>query len=288
MKPCFFIFGFGYTAEFLVPELVAMGFTIIGTTRNEHKIRDHQSAECKLIDFNEETIQAHLGQATHILISTPPIELIGDPVLAQYYKYIGANASHIQWLGYLSSTGVYGDYKGAWIDETSACLTQGRQGQSRLRAEIAWMDCAKEFGLPLHIFRLAGIYGPHRNALVRIAAGKQYSISKPGHFFSRIHVEDIARVLIASIKAPNPLSIYNVADDEPSSAQEVDAYAASLLNLPALPFIAFDDVTLNPMEKEFYANNRRVSNLKIKQELGIALQYPSYREGLLQLKALHL
>lgn len=287
LKPYFFIFGFGYTAEFLVPKLIKLGFKIIGTTRNPNKLRQHQSLEVKLIDFNEQTIQIYLNNATHVLICTPPQESIGDPVLAQYRNLIINNASHLQWLGYLSSTGVYGNYHGAWVDETSACITQNKLGQLRLAAETAWIDFTKKYSIPLQIFRLAGIYGPNRNALERILAGKQYSIIKPDHFFSRIHIADIVSVLIASIESPKPLAIYNVADDEPSPAQDVDAYAALLLNRHALPLLPFEEATLSSMEKEFYSNNRRVSNSKMKRELHINLQYPTYREGLLALKELY-
>lgn len=288
MKPYFFILGFGYTAEFLVPKLTKLGFKIIGTTRNPNKLRQHQSLGVKLIDFNEPIIQTYLNNATHVLISAPPQESIGDPVLAQYSNLLRNNASHLQWLGYLSSTGVYGNYHGAWVDETSACIAQNKQGQLRLAAETEWIDFAKKYSIPLHIFRLAGIYGPHRNALERILAGKQYSIVKEGHFFSRIHVADIVSVLIASIQSPQLLAIYNVADDEPSPAQDVDAYAALLLNRHALPWIPFEDATLSSMEKEFYSNNRRVSNGKMKRELHINLQYPTYREGLVvELKELY-
>lgn len=282
LKPYFFIFGFGYTAEFLVPKLTPLGFEIIGTTRNRNKLNQHQVAGVQLIDFNELTLQNHLNNATHLLICTPPQESIGDPVLAQYRNLIKNNVSHLQWVGYLSSTGVYGNYHGAWVDETSTCITESKLGQLRLTAETAWLDFAKQYKFPLHIFRLAGIYGPRRNALERILAGKKYSIIKPGHFFSRIHVADIVSVLIASIESPNPLAIYNVADDEPSPAQNVDAYATSLLNQQPLPLIPFEESTLSSMEKEFYANNRRVSNSKIKRELHINLQYPTYREGLIE------
>lgn len=288
MKPIFFIFGFGYSAEFLAPKLVDMGFTIIGTTRDDHKLHQGQSLDVKLIDFKYEKIQIYLQQATHVLISVPPNATTKDPVLAQYSKLIMENSAHIQWLSYLSSTGVYGDYNGAWVDETSDCRPQGQQGKMRLEAETAWMDFAKTYHLPLHVFRLAGIYGPHRNALERIISGKPYSIVKPDHFFSRIHVADIASALIASIKAPKPLSIYNVADDEPAPAHCVDAYAATLLDRPPLPLIPYEEATLSPMEKEFYSNNRRVSNVKLKQELQLTFQYPSYREGLLQLRELYL
>ncbi|MFA6303008.1 MAG: SDR family oxidoreductase [Legionella sp.] len=287
MKPIFFIFGFGYCAEFLAPKLVDMGYRIIGTTRDEHKLRQGQSLDVTLIDFNDEKIPTYLQQATNVLISVPPNATIKDPVLVQYRKLIMENATHIQWLAYLSSTGVYGDYNGAWVDETSDCRPLGQQGILRLEAETAWMDFANTYHLPLHIFRLAGIYGPQRNALERIISGKPYSIVKPSHFFSRIHVADIASALIASIKAPTPLSIYNVADDEPAPAHCVDAYAATLLDRPALPLIPYEEATLSPMEREFYSNNRRVSNTKLKNELQLTLAYPSYREGLLQLRELY-
>ena len=144
---------------------------------------------------------------------------------------------------------------------------------------------AQNYQLPLHIFRIAGIYGPQRNALTRIAQGKTQTIYKENHNFSRIHVEDIAAVLIASIKNPNPISIYNIADDEPAPAHEVDEYAAHLLHAPMPEKVPFELATLSPMAKEFYTHHRRVSNAKIKQELLVKLTYPTYREGLQQLYA---
>lgn len=148
-----------------------------------------------------------------------------------------------------------------------------------MEAENAWLSYAKYNKLPLHIFRLTGIYGPERNPLERIQSGKKYSIYKEGQMFSRVHVDDIVSILLASIKTPNPLSIYNVADDEPAASHEVDAYAASLLKQVALPLISFEEASLSPKEQEFYLSNRRVSNEKIKRELNIVLRYPSFREG---------
>lgn len=281
MKRCCFIFGLGYTAQFLTPKLQALSFDIIGTTRDAQKISS-QSSAVTLIDFNDVSLETYLRKATHLLISIPP-SIEGDPVLLHYAELIHRNASHIQWLGYLSSTGVYGDHQGAWVDEHSANIKLGQQASIRLEAETSWQTFASNNNLPLHIFRLAGIYGPGRNALQRIRAGKMSSIYKAGQFFSRIHVEDIAAILLASMAQPKPFSIYNVADDEPSPAHEVDAYAASLLHHQPLELIDYDKASLSPMEQQFYANNRRVANHKIKNELGVKLQYPTYREGLKQL-----
>lgn len=281
--PCFFIFGFGYTAEFLARELLQLNFKVIGTTRDKHKLSNRAPKNCKLIDFYGNEIAPCLSEATHILVSIPPSEKIGDPVLSCFSDLIRQNTSHIQWLGYLSSTSVYGDHRGAWVTEASNSLVAGGQGKLRLATENKWMIFAKKQGIPLHIFRLAGIYGPNRNAIARVMAGKKASIYKEGQFFSRIHVADIASVILASIKSPQPYSIYNVADDEPTSAHIVDAYAASLLNRPPLPLVSYETAAMSPMEKQFYTSNRRVSNAKIKEELKINLHYPSYREGLNQL-----
>lgn len=217
------------------------------------------------------------------MVSVPPDARIGDLVLSYYSELIKRNAAHIEWLGYLSSTGVYGDYQGNWVDEESICRPKSASGMLRLEAENAWFSYAKSNQLPLHIFRLAGIYGPQRNPLERIKSGKKYSIFKEGQVFSRIHVDDIVSILLASIKNPHHLSTYNVADDEPAASHEVDAYAASLLNQSPLPLIPFEETSLSPREQEFYLSNRRVSNLKIKKELKIVLHYPSFREGLTQI-----
>ncbi|WP_454784502.1 SDR family oxidoreductase [Legionella sp. WA2024007413] len=280
--PYFFIFGFGYTAEFLARELSQLNFRVVGTTRDKDKILNNVQKDYKLIDFNGEEITYFLNKATHILISIPPSGQ-GDPVLSCFSDLIMQNKTHIQWMGYLSSTSVYGDHQGAWVTEESDSKAAGSQGKLRLVAENKWMIFARAQGIPFHIFRLAGIYGPHRNAIERIIGGKKVSIYKEGQVFSRIHVADIAAVIKASIMNSQPYSIYNVADDEPTPAHIVDAYAASLLNRPPLPLLSWETATLSPMEQQFYASNRRVSNAKIKEELKIDLLYPSYREGLTQL-----
>ncbi len=274
------IFGFGYTANFLAKKLATLDFNITGTSRNQELIGLQNEASYKLIDFSSIDIKKSLRAATHILVSTPPSTSAGDPVLAHFADLIKQHASHCQWLGYLSSTGVYGDHQGGWVDESSASLSLGQQANLRLSAEKAWCSLAKNHQLPLHVFRIAGIYGPRRNALTRIEQGKAHSIYKENHFFSRIHVEDLVAVLMASIKNPKPMSIYNVADDEPAPSHEVDAYASFLLNRPEPEKIPFELAVLSPMAKEFYTHHRRVSNTKIKHELHIKLMYPTYREGL--------
>ena len=280
MHPKMLIFGFGYTAHFLAKRLAALDFHVVGTSRNQDFLGQHNEKGYELIKFTKSDIEKSLSTATHILVSTPPSTDFGDPVLAHFVDLIKKYAGQSQWLGYLSSTGVYGDHQGGWVDESSASLSLGQQAKVRLNAEKAWGSLAKNHQLPLHIFRIAGIYGPQRNALTRIAQGKIQTVYKENHFFSRIHVADIAAVLIASIKNPNPISIYNVADDEPAPSYEVDAYASYLLNIPAPEKIPFELATLSPMTKEFYTHHRRVSNVKIKQELFVKLMYPTYREGL--------
>lgn len=283
MNPAFFMFGFGYTANRLAQKLILLGLDVVGTTRQERKKTTNHSSAITLVDFKAADIEFYLSQSTHLLISVPPTAGVGDIVLSYYSELIKRHAPRIEWLGYLSSTGVYGDYQGNWVDEESICRPQSSSGVLRLEAEKAWLSYAKYNKLPLHIFRLAGIYGPERNSLERIQSGKEYSIYKKGQVFSRIHVDDIVSVLLASIKKPNPLSIYNVADDEPAASHVVDAYAASLLKQLPLPLISFEEASLSPREQEFYLSNRRVSNVKIKRELDIVLHYPSFREGLTQI-----
>ncbi|MBI2786474.1 MAG: SDR family oxidoreductase [Legionella longbeachae] len=283
MTPTFFIFGFGYTANRLTQKLISLGYHVIGTTSQERKKTTSHPSVIKLIDFEASDMEDYLSQSTHLLISVPPVTGIGDPVLTYYSDMIKRHAAHIEWLGYLSSTGVYGDYQGNWVDEESICRPESTSGILRLEAEKSWFSYARSNQLPLHIFRLAGIYGAGRNPLERIQSGKKYSIFKEKQVFSRIHVDDIVSVILASINIPNPLSIYNVADDEPAASHVVDAYAASLLNQLPLPLIQYEEASLSPREQEFYLSNRRVSNLKIKKELSVVLNHPSFHEGLIQI-----
>lgn len=299
-----FIFGLGYTANILAKELVTQGYTVIGTSRRGliHFSDDDVSSTVltdqdalsvdfynqsigtvKIINFDHDSIEKHICDATHILISIPPNITGNDVVLEDYQDLIINQAQQLKWLGYLSSTSVYGDYQGRWVNEESKCTPHTSTGLLRLNAEETWRLFAKKHKLPLHIFRLSGIYGPERNALAKILAGKKQSIYKQDQVFCRIHVADIVATLISSISYPTPLSVYNISDDEPAPAYQVDAFAAKLLGREPLELIPIEDAQLSRMESEFYANNRRVSNSKIKQELQIVLKYPSYKEGLTQL-----
>lgn len=278
------IFGFGYTAHFLAEKLRETQFTVTATTRDNNTVGFNSNLNCELIDFTEKNIEQTLATTTHILISTPPSEDVGDPVIANFSHLLKKYMKNIQWIGYLSSTSVYGDHQGRWVDESSPAITPGILGNARLSAEHEWISLTQAYQVPLTIFRLAGIYGPKRNILARLMAGKQDTIFKENHFFSRIHVEDIASAIIAAMQnITKGVTIYNIADDEPAPSYIVDEYAAFLLNRPALTRIAYETAILSPMAKEFYSHNKRVSNAKLKKELHIQLIYPSYKEGLTHL-----
>jgi nucleoside-diphosphate-sugar epimerase len=190
-------------------------------------------------------------------------------------------APNAAWIAYLSTTGVYGDHGGGWVTEESPLAPNTERGARRLAAERQWLALPQ----PAHLFRLAGIYGPGRNQLLTVVDGTARRIIKPGQVFSRIHVDDIAATLEASIASPNPGRAYNVCDDEPCPPQDVVAYAAKLLGKPVPPDIAFVDAALSPMARSFYADSKRVSNRRIREELGVKLLYPTYREGLKALAA---
>jgi nucleoside-diphosphate-sugar epimerase len=224
----------------------------------------------------DEDLAPALASATHLLISAAP-DGAGDPVLARYRTAIAEAAERLEWVGYLSTTGVYGDHAGGWVDEATPLTPSTRRGQMRVEAEAAWSAIP---GLPLHIFRLAGIYGPGRGPFEKVRQGTARRIVKPGQVFSRIHVEDIAQVLEASIKRPNPGAVYNLCDDDPAPPQDVIGHAAELLGLPLPEEVAFDEAEMTPMARSFYAESKRVSNGRIKEELGIDLIYPDYRSGL--------
>ena len=279
MTTYFLIFGFGYTARAFATKLISEGFSVVGTKRTPYE-SSGDIPGLELIDFESSNLEEYVRLSNHILVSIPPAGPMSELVLIKYGDLIRRHASNLEWLGYLSSTGVYGDHQGRWVTEETACLPHTPLNIARLEVEKSWLSFAKANQLPLHIFRLSGIYGPQRNALERLLAGKAYSILKKGHVFSRVHVEDIVATLFASIKRPNSLSIYNVSDDEPAAAYIVDNYAANLLHRDPPPLIPISRVCLSPMEQELYANNRRVSNLKIKEDLKISFKYPTFREGL--------
>ena len=270
-------FGFGYSARALAARLDKRAWRISATSRDSEGI-----SGTKAQGFHGFLFDSKLQippDVTHLLISAPPDEQ-GDPVLHLFQEQLQRHSKNLKWVGYLSTTGVYGDRGGDWVDEESPLEPKTARGQRRLEAERNWLKLYGDFGLPVHLFRLAGIYGPGRNQLLNVRDGSAKRIIKPGQIFSRIHVDDISGVLAASIAKPNPGRAYNVCDDEPCPPQEVVEFAASLLGLPVPPEIPFKDANLSPMAKSFYADSKRVSNGRIKNELGYKLVYPNYRMGL--------
>jgi nucleoside-diphosphate-sugar epimerase len=263
-------FGMGFSARALAARLAARGWTITGTSRSAEGWAAIRALGYRAVAFGDAA--AALADATHVVISAPP-DADGDPVLRAYGPRFPAA---ISWLAYLSTTGVYGDHGGQWVTEETPLTPNTERGVRRVAAETAWL----KLPLPVHRFRLAGIYGPGRNALLQVLDGTAKRIIKPGQVFSRVHVEDIATVLETSMARPNPGRAYNVCDDEPCPPQEVVTYAAQLLGLPLPPEIPFAQARLSPMAQSFYADSKRVCNARIKQELGVRLAFPTYRQGL--------
>jgi dTDP-4-dehydrorhamnose reductase len=277
-----FAFGLGYSAEALARRLIAQGWDIAGTARDADKIERLARGGYAMTHFAGEPdnpeVAPLLTGTTHLLLSIPP-RGDGDPVLAHYSDAI-AKLPSLAWIGYLSTVGVYGDHGGDWIDESTSPSPSNERTRARVDAERAWLAFGETTDCPVQVFRLAGIYGPGRSALDKLMAGTARRIVKPGQVFNRIHVEDIASVLEASIARPRSGAVYNVADDDAAPPGEVVAYAAELAGLPPPPEVLFEAADLTPMARSFYGNSRRVSNARIKSELGVALRYPTYREGL--------
>ena len=271
--------GHGYSARALAPLLLAVGWRIIGTTRSEEKAEALRAEGIEAVVWPGTDLRPYLAQASHVLTSVAPTP-DGDPVLADIGAEL-ARASHLEWIGYLSTTGVYGDHAGGWVDEDTVLSPSTKRGQMRVAAEAAW----QALDLPLHIFRLAGIYGPGRGPFAKVRAGTARRIIKQAQVFSRIHVADIAQVLAASIARPNPGAVYNLCDDDPAPPEAVIAYAAELLGRSLPPAEDFETAEMTPMARSFYAESKRVSNRRIKDELGIELRYPDYRAGLQSLLA---
>lgn len=272
-------FGHGYSAQAL--SRLLSDWRIIGTTRTPEKAAQLMQDGIEPRVWPGADMVPALDAATHLLISAAP-DADGDPVLRALKPEIEARRVQFHWVGYLSTTGVYGDHDGGWVDEATALTPATARGQARVAAEAEW----QELNLPLHIFRLAGIYGPGRGPFAKVRAGTARRIVKPGQVFSRTHVEDIAQVLAASIARPNPGAVYNVCDDDPAPPEDVIAYAAELLEQPVPVAEDFATAEMTPMARSFYAESKKVRNDRIKEELGVTLRYPDYRAGLQALLAL--
>ncbi|PZO58541.1 MAG: NAD(P)-dependent oxidoreductase [Pseudoxanthomonas suwonensis] len=262
--------------------LVPQGWAVTGTTRDDPARVADAGATPLRWPGEAPAIRAEIARADAILISAGP-DAEGDPALRDFADALAAAPA--RWLGYLSTTGVYGDHQGGWVDETTPLTPATRRGQQRVAAEAAWQALAAAHGLPLHIFRLAGIYGPGRGPFQKLREGTARRIVKPGQVFSRIHAEDIAQTLAASIDRPNPGAIYNLCDDDPAPPEAVIAHAAALLGLPVPPAEDYATAEMTPMARSFYAESKRVANDRIKRELGVQLRHPDYRSGLQALLA---
>lgn len=278
-----FIFGFGFTASALAKALASADFKISATSRTSDgadkvSALGHQGYVLSDDKPPSDELKTALASATHVLSSVPPGPT-GDSVLTPLRDDI-ARASHLNWLGYLSTIGVYGDHKGAWVDEATPATPHSARSKRRLNAEQAWQQLATQCHVPLSIFRLAGIYGPGRSAIERVKSGSARLIIKPGQVFNRIHVDDAAAIIAANLHAPERSGIYNLTDDLPAPPEDVLAYAAKLLEAPPPPRVPIEDADLSPMAQSFYSENKRVRNQRIKDDLGVQLQYPTFKHGL--------
>ncbi len=281
-----FVFGLGYTAGRLADGLLEEGWQVAGTARSGAAVEALRARGIDAMWFERgaplDRAPTRLAGSSHVLISIPP-DADGDPALDLYGPDIAA--ARPGWIGYLSTTGVYGDRGGAWVDESDPPDARSERARRRVAVEAGWLDLGRGAGVPVQIFRLAGIYGPGRSILDQLRAGTAYRIDKPGHVFSRIHVDDIAGVLRASMALPRPGAIYNVCDYAPAAQREVVEFAAGLLGIEPPPLVPFEDADLSPMGRSFYAENRRVRNDRIKRELGVVLGYPDYKAGLAAIAA---
>jgi len=268
-----FVFGYGYSARALARHL---GWPVVATARDAEKAAALEAEGVIPLDpADREALAAALADATAILVTAPPDDH-GCPGLSALVPALAEANAYPDWIGYLSTTGVYGDREGGWVFETSPLAARSIEGARRVRAERDWLEVARGMGLTTQVFRLPGIYGPGRSAFERLATGKARRIVKPGQVFSRIHVDDIASGLAASIAAPRAGGIYNLCDDEPAPPQDVIAYAAELMGVEPPPEEPWDPAD----PSRFYAENKRVSNARAKAELGWRPAFPTYREGL--------
>lgn len=272
--------GHGYCAAALAGDLLAKGWRVAGTYRADGGAERLRAAGVMPLDWNDApALASALVGATHLLSSIAPGQA-GDPALEALGEAV-AEARHLAWIGYLSSTAVYGDHGGGWVDENTPPTPTGARGKARLLAEQGWQAVAARAGAPCHIFRLSGIYGPGRAPFDRLRSGQARRIVKPGQVFSRVHVDDIAQALAASMAAPTPGgAVWNLADDLPAPPQDVTAFAAELIGLDPPPEEPFDPASLSPMARSFFDDSRRVSNARVKRDLGLRLKHPDYRAGL--------
>jgi nucleoside-diphosphate-sugar epimerase len=272
--------GYGYVARRLARRLAAEGWKIAATARSDEQANALDAENIEPIDWMESArgLDAFDGTSA-VLVSTPPDEM-GCPAYQVSEPAVRYYAKTISWIGYLSSNGVYGDYDGAWVDENSPLRAISERAKNRILAENQWRALGAAANVPIVIFRLPGIYGPGRSMLDAVREGRAQRIVKEGQVFSRVHVDDIAAALAASVENPAAGTLFNIADDEPAPPQDVVAYACELLGVAPPPLIPFAEARFSAMAKSFYADSKRVSNALMKARLLPVLKYPTYREGL--------
>jgi nucleoside-diphosphate-sugar epimerase len=281
------IIGLGYSAGFFAHAASAKGWEVTGTVRTADKAAASSRDGIPTLVFDGFAVSSRLAKAVTeadaVLVSAQPGEH-GDPALTCLSAGLEA-APELRWIGYLSTIGVYGDHGGAWIDETAETRPTNERSILRLATDEAWLGFGARTAKPVQIFRLGGIYGPGRNGIANLRQGTARRLVKPGQVFNRIHVDDIAGVLLASLAKPRNGAVYNVVDDEPAPPQDVVAFAAQTIGVAPPPEVPFDPGKLSPMAASFYGDNKRVSNALLKRELGYAFRYPTYREALVALAA---
>lgn len=273
------IFGFGYSAKALAPRLVDKGWRVSGSTRDPLNVPAIEAMGVKPVLIGRDDLLSALKDATHLLLSAAPTQA-GDPLLTMLGELPPQTFPNLRWIGYLSTTGVYGDHQGGWVSETTPLAPTTQRGKMREKAEGAWQDFASQHDVPLSIFRLAGIYGPGRGPFSKIKSGKARRIIKDNQVFSRIHVDDIASVVETALNRPESSGVFNVCDDEAAAPQDVIGFAAELLGLPLPLAESIEDAEMSPMARSFYAESKRVRNDRIKDDLGVVLKYPNYKKGL--------
>ncbi len=280
-----FIFGLGYSGLEIAKLARSAGWSVGGTVTTADKAAQlgREGIDAHAFDGSAPLSVGSLASATHVVCSIAP-GTAGDPVLQRCADRLG----QAKWLGYLSTTGVYGDRGGEWVDETDEPRPVQPRSIERLATERAWQALGQKIGAAVDVFRLPGIYGPGRSAVDQVKAGTARRIDKPGQVFSRIHIEDIAATVVAALNRPSRGAIYNVTDDLPASSSELIAYACELLGKPVPPAIPWHEIehTMSAMARSFYSENRKVRNDRLKRELGVVLRYPTYREGLRAIAAL--
>ena len=279
MKKTIIIFGYGYVSKFLIQKLNALGWIIYCTSRKTDIGRPVKNENVTIINFFDPVMPSLIKSSDALLSTVPPNNEMIDPVLHAYADVISKNI--FGWIGYLSSTNVYGDHRGSWIDETTPCNPSNQKARTRLEIERQWLHLYDLFKLPVHIFRLSGIYGPARNCLEDIIMGKDFTIVKKNHYFSRIHIKDICPLILSSIHYPTPGEIYNISDNEPAPLHVVQQFGAKIMGKEKLKEIMEEKSKISEDLKRFFMDNKKVNGQKIIKKLGVNLLYPHYRSGLL-------